>query len=133
MLFSLTHRASKRAEFSFHHVARFAIRQQRALANIHSPLANLPDIPHDLHPLTSVVTGYPSCYGTVLFSVASKDAGSGSTDPGDESMRTQNTNFYSFCQPARLLHDAMSTKNKQGRRVCFYTLMVSIVLWDTSL
>jgi hypothetical protein len=99
----------KRAEFYFHDVARFAIGWQRALANIHSPLANPLVIPHDLHPLASVITGQPSCYGAVLFNAASKDAEFRGADPRDESIRTQNAYFYSLHQPARLLHDTIPT------------------------
>ena len=34
----------------------------------------IPVIPYDLHPPTSVLTRHPSCYGAALFSAASKDA-----------------------------------------------------------
>jgi hypothetical protein len=55
---------------------------------------------------------------------------------GHESRGVQNVSFYSFCQPAGLLHDTIPTpptQNEQSRDLLLRDLMASFVLWDIRL
>ena len=110
-LFSLANRALERAECDLHHGVRWV---PSGSTNIDSPLANPPvvsaiDAPSPRPSIGRVVA-------VVLFNVASKDGVPRNVDLADESSRGRSANFYSFCQPAAVVHETVLTlPSKSGR------------------
>ena len=60
-----------------------------------------------------------SCCGAVPFSVPSKHAEARSAGSAGGSVGTQNTNFYSFCQPVELLYDTVPTPSSKTTGAAF--------------